>query len=111
MPCTQALAFAFVMQAGLQRSIETWNLLIQGYGRKRDLDRAVVFLTELQAARLTPNADTYRCLIEAFSHSGRTEDGERMVRESGITLADVHYNVSSAGGIGAKRTTVSCPSE
>lgn len=54
----------------------------------------MVAFTELQTARLKPNAETYKLLIQAFSIAGRTEDGERMVRESGVKLTDAQYNVS-----------------
>ncbi|GAQ78218.1 putative Pentatricopeptide repeat domain containing protein [Klebsormidium nitens] len=89
--------------AGLKRTVETWNYVIQGYGKKRDLDRAVAAFTELQAARLKPTAETYRVLIEAFSSAGRTEDGERMVRESGIQLTEVQYNAIMDGYANEKR--------
>jgi myo-inositol-1(or 4)-monophosphatase len=76
-----------VYQSSFRPDIICYNLLIDAYGRKRQLDKAESMYTALLEARCVPTEDTYALLLRAYCNAGSLHRAEGVIsemREHGI---------------------------
>jgi myo-inositol-1(or 4)-monophosphatase len=76
-----------VYRSSFRPDVICYNLLIDAYGRKRQLDKAEAMYTALLEARCVPTEDTYALLLRAYCNVGSLHRAEGVIsemREHGI---------------------------
>ncbi|KAM0880645.1 hypothetical protein ACQ4PT_033436 [Festuca glaucescens] len=96
-----------VYRSSFRPDVICYNLLIDAYGRKRQLDKAEAMYTALLEARCVPTEDTYALLLRAYCNVGSLHRAEGVIsemREHGIPPSATVYNAYLDGLLKARCT-------
>ncbi|KAG9445866.1 hypothetical protein H6P81_011994 [Aristolochia fimbriata] len=78
-----------------EKSVDTWNSMITSYASNGQSLKALELFTKMEFAGIRPNAITFSCILNACSHSGSVDEGdklfERMYEDYGIEPDIAHY--------------------